>query len=311
MEFSKSKLAAIIVIISLFSVFMIPSSAVPEGDVDGPPVVFYKEHSWHHDCSNTTGFEMNNSWDVSWNHGWEPISGPMFSDGEKISLFTGPHDGVEYMWYGPIYMYKLPHNFTLGNLISFGIDFEVDNSEGMSRECNVYVHLVDSSYRPLLAFRWTDNWWDDFFIRYSANFWTSTQTRITYTSIPIYNHTYRSQSSITFDDELGLRFSIPTMEDHNFYSPADDDLLRNISHIILMYGGHSSEIPTRTYLHSVSLQYELPITFISATTNESSPNIPMEDLQLQQFLTWSVSFVSAMVIIVLSSLIVKHPRDSK
>jgi hypothetical protein len=311
MKTSKFRIISLLLIASLISILIAPASSIPEGDVDGPPVIRYEEHSWYHDCSNTTGFRLNNSWDVSWNHGWEPVSGPIVSDGERVFLFTGPADGLEYVWYGPIYMYELPHNFTLRNLISFNIDFEVDNSEEMSRECNVYIHLVDSSYQPLLAFRWTDNWWDGYFIRYSANFWTNTQTRITYTTNPIYNQSYRFQSTIVYDEESGLRFSIPTMENHDLYSPADDDLQRNISHIVLMYGGHSSDIPTRTYLHSISLQYELPITADSPSNNDTSPDSPMEGVQLTQILTWSVSFVSAMVIIVLSSLIIKHPRKSE
>ncbi|MFW9834008.1 MAG: hypothetical protein ACFFEK_08445 [Candidatus Thorarchaeota archaeon] len=310
MGIRRYRLAAILFIISLLSIMITPASSSQEGDMDGPPTIRYAEHMWHHDCSNTSGFELNNSVDVSWHHGWAPISGPILCDGERISLFTGPYDGPDYIWYGPLYIYKLPHNFTLGEFHSFEIDFEVDNTEEISRECSVYILLIDSMYKPLLAFHWTDNWEDAYLIGYSTIFWTFSQTKIEYSSNPIYNRTLRYHSNITYDDEVGMQFSMPTMENHHLYTPSDEDLLRQISHIVLMYGGHTSDIPTRTYLHSITLEYDLPVatSLQSPTTNETNPLDSNADIQLSSVATWSVSLFSAAIIIVLSSLIIKDSR---
>lgn len=310
----KFRFATILLVISLFSLLILPASSVPEADGDGHQPEIFSRQNWYYDCSNATGFELNQTWDLSWNDFWEIIESPIQSDGEKISLSTIRPTGNQLWWYGPVYMFRLPLNFTLGNFISLTLDTEIENGYSSSYEINCYVHLIDADYNPLISLQWTDNSDRETMMTFAIKYWTTSLFSYTYASSPIRNETLSYSSTITYSRDHGIRFSIPTAENRCLWNPVDEELSRTVTHIALMYGRRGASLPVNTYLDGINLEFDCPLAQLAEFNNALPPgdSIPkglLQPLDISNVALWGIVFVSAVVIIVFSSMIVKHPKN--
>jgi hypothetical protein len=296
----------ILLIASLSFVMVSPSSAIPEADADGPPIIKYEDLTWHHDCSNTTGFELNSTWDLSWHQSWQFSEGPLLCDGESISLFSGPLDGQEYLWTGPVFTLELPLSFTLDEFISFSVDFEITNMGEPEEESLCYVHLVDSNYTPIISLFWTDNFELHNLMRYGVRYWKFEQSSIGFTTNPVTNRTLRHESVFLKDEGSELRFSIPTIERHELILPDDEELLRNISHVVIMYGGNNRHNLVQSYLHGLTLEFkqvsqDTPLLIDEGPLDSPDPNRSLRAIHPSTLFGWCVSLVSVAVIIIFAS----------
>ncbi|MGY5856194.1 MAG: hypothetical protein RTS72_06290 [Candidatus Thorarchaeota archaeon] len=314
MKVCRFRFTAILLIASLTAILIVPSNSVPVGDSGGPPSIVYTQQTWHHDCSNTTDFELNSTWETEWYPNWEFVEAPLVSDGERILLFGGPLTGSEQLWFGPIYLLKLPLNFSLATLISLTVDFEISNLGAASEECLCYLHLVDSMLNPVLSLFWFDDFLQSNAMRYGAKYWTPIFTDYGVPTNPVWNTTGRYEAVITNDDDEGLRFTIPTGTDQKLYTPSEDELLRNITYVVLMYGDHNQGFSVQTYLHDITLEFNYPFTgrtpeAIIDSTNTPAPTSLLQSDDSSPLFVWVVSICSAAMVIVFSSRILHQRRD--
>ena len=308
------RLTAILLIASLTAILIVPTSSIPVGDSGGPPSIVYVKDTWHHDCSNTTDFELNGAWETGWNPNWEFVEAPLMSDGERILLYDGPLTGSEDSWFGPIYMLKLPLNLSLATFISLTVDFEISNLGAASDECLCYVHLVDSMFNPVLSLFWFDAFLQSNAMRYGVKYWTPTLIDYGIPTNPVLNTTGRYEAILSNDDDEGLLFTIPTSIDQELYAPPEDELMRNITYVVLMYGDHNQGSTVQTYLHGITLEFNVQFTGVVRGTITSPVSTPDPTGSLQSndsspILVWGVSIVFASVVIVLSSKTLHQRRE--
>ncbi|MFW9768471.1 MAG: DUF2341 domain-containing protein, partial [Candidatus Thorarchaeota archaeon] len=111
--------------------------------------------SWHHDCSNSTGFVYNDTWNINWMP-WVIQPGTLASDGSMLSV-TSVVTGSG--WHGPVFEYELPRTLRVRDIENFTAFFDVDNS------LNSYLGYEglmfgDSDRNPILFCGFHDGWAD-------------------------------------------------------------------------------------------------------------------------------------------------------
>jgi hypothetical protein len=288
---------------------ILPSSSVPIGDADGLPSIRYEKLTWHHDCSNTTDFELNSTWDLSWHQGWEFVDGPLLCDGDSFSLFSGPVNGHEFLWRGPVFMLELPQKFSLDEFISLSVDFEISNIGDPEEESLCYVHLVDSNYDPIITLFWTDNFQLNNLMRYGVKYWNSEQSNTGFTTNPVYNQTLHYESVISKGDDSKLMFSIPTIENQELFVPPEEENLRNITHVIIMYGSCNRWSLVQSFLHDITLEFNHIIQYdpsLIDAIDSPNPGEAFRTIHPSTLFAWGLSFVSVTVIIIFTSRTLPH-----
>lgn len=108
---------------------------------------------WHDDCSSTTGFTYNDSWNINWMP-WTFQQGTLKSNGSMLSI-ANAESGVGY--HGPLFEHELPSGVPLRYINGFSAVLHVDNS--LPQYAGYYlVMLGDQNRNPVLFFSFSDIW---------------------------------------------------------------------------------------------------------------------------------------------------------
>ncbi len=237
---------------------------------------------WHHDCSNTTGFEyMEIPTDYHWtDYDWTYTEIELESDGQSFPMPNMTNTSYVENYYGPVYLYTLPDVFPLSGLRNFSVQMELNNSDSAYVGV-VRVGLFDSSYTPVLAAKIHDRDYLD-------------SEGLCYCDYYLRNLTIHEQI-IENDqaDEYGLRYFLGRMEFVNatwssFFDPShglngsisplvwgdlvlpkvnvtftpleEVETARDIRYLVLMFGGYYAwqyqPLPP-IRIHDIFLKYEV------------------------------------------------------
>jgi hypothetical protein len=169
-------------------------------------------------------------------------------------------------------------------------------------------------FNPVLSLFWFDDFLQSNAMRYGVKYWTPILTDYGVPTNPVLNTTGRYEAILTNDDDEGIRFTIPTSIDQELYAPSEDELSRNITYVVLMYGDHNQGFSVQTYLHDITLEFNYPFSGVvqGAITGPTSTPDPEGSLQSNDpsiILVWGVSIVSTAVVIVFSSKILHQRRE--
>ena len=153
-------------------------------------------------------------------------------------------------------------------------------------------------------------------MRYGVKYWIPILTDYGVPTTPVLNTTGRYEAILTNDADEGLRFTIPTDVDQELYAPSEDERLRNITYVVLMYGDHNQGSSVQSYLHEITLEFNYPFTgivqgAITGPTSTPDPNDSPQVIDPSPILVWGVSFVSATVVIVFSSKMLRQRREGE
>jgi hypothetical protein len=112
--------------------------------------------TWYNDCSNITGFALNDNWNTGWGDPWTLQDGSLELDGSMLSI-TSVGSGSAF--HGSIFEYELPNGIRLCNISSFAAVMHADNSVQTYMGYHV-VMLGDQDRNPVLFFSFGDGWKD-------------------------------------------------------------------------------------------------------------------------------------------------------
>ena len=236
--------------------------------------------TWHHDCSNTSGFEYTEiPTDYHWlDYGWANIQAKLESDGQSLlmpSVPNLPNPSPVPDYYGPVYAYTLPDVFPLSGLRNLSVQMELNNSDS-TYVGFVRVGLFDASDAPVLIskiqdreYYGTEGWiyWDYYLRnqtihRYFLKNEHSNDYGMGYslTQMEFVNATWSSR----FDPSRGLIGSIPPLEslptaNVTFVPIEEVETAHDIRYLVLMFGMYypwrnQPLIPVR--IHDIFLEYE-------------------------------------------------------
>ncbi|MFW9975856.1 MAG: hypothetical protein ACFFDQ_11345 [Candidatus Thorarchaeota archaeon] len=118
------------------------------------PILSSNLVTWHHDCSNTTGWYLDpDPPQVRLNGIQDDVD--LLSDGTSISSSSIPYASGR--WHGSVFFYELPSSFLLGQGLSLTVQLNhpgsLDNAGGMEvglydqyKNITCWVSIVDSWY---------------------------------------------------------------------------------------------------------------------------------------------------------------------
>lgn len=295
----------IIVLVMLgFPIYNLHSDHIQSSDgapLTIPPIITAQESevkTWHHDCSNTTGFEYMDflSERVSWSYTEIDLE----SDGESVYVQNIERAGNE----GPVFVLPLPDVFPLSGLRNFSVSLTAGNSAFrdtgrvdlfsmdfipfLSTEMRYvgtatgYEHRVVLRYvsrEPLLMYEL-----DNVRAFNPYHVWGSGPELFTYA------HDYTNITlSARFDSSQGVNGSLwkdgSLTHDKRFVRPEVIDNSRDISHVVLMFGGAQD-----FRVHDIRVDYETggesDMTPISI---DSPPDFLYQIGQTGNTITWNCS----------------------
>jgi hypothetical protein len=235
--------------------------------------------TWHHDCSNTSGFYDVITLDfslIAHRDYWSGTEGNYESDGQSLYLrnitepiVTNPD------FYGPVLVYDLPDMFPVSGLKHFQARMEMNNSEPETVGA-VAVTLFDEAFDPVLAAICRDKSsnhrhsfisWQyyprnlsilDYFFEKDLNDYSlrGLDTSLNYVNLT-WSASYTSDSEITgYIPSWG---EMDTLDDA-ITAASDVEPARAIKYLTVMIGGyHEYEFhPISTSrIHDIYLEYEV------------------------------------------------------
>jgi len=254
--------------------------------------------TWHHDCSNTSGFEYMeiSSESVSWSYTEIDLE----SDGESVYVQNVERAGGE----GPVFVLPLPDVFPLSGLRNFSVNltagnstfrdtgrvglFSIDFTPFLLTEMRYvgtstgYEHRVVLRYvsrEPLLMVLL-----DDVRAFNPLHVWGSGPELFTYatdyTNITLsarYDSSQGVNGTIWKDDSL--------IHDRRFVRPEVTDNSRDISHVVLMFGGAQD-----FRVHDIRVEYETGgESDMTPIPLDSPPDVFYQIGQTGNVITWNCS----------------------
>ena len=111
--------------------------------------------TWHHDCSNISGFDQYPSWILPFDSYDVEKQGDIISYGNRINVTN--HYGIGTTWHGPIFAHSFNDTFKLGDFKNISLHFQFNNSV-TSYMGMMLAYLCDSNFRPAVIFRLTDDY---------------------------------------------------------------------------------------------------------------------------------------------------------
>jgi hypothetical protein len=266
--------------------------------------------TWHHDCSNATGFEYAEiPTDPWWDFWWTYTNISLESDGQSFPMPSMTNTSPVRDYYGPIYVYTLPDVFPLSGLRNFSVHMELNNSDpayvGVVR-----VGLFDASYAPVLMAKIHDRDYLDseglcYLDYYLRNRTIHTQA-LENEQADDYSLRYflgrmefvDATWSSFFDPSYGLIGSISPLESlprvNITFTPLEEvETARDIRYLVLMFGGYYAwqyqPLPPFR-VHDIFLEYEVGGDIDTAPPAISSPaDIEYQIGQTGNTIQWSCS----------------------
>lgn len=228
--------------------------------------------TWHHDCSNTSGFECMKIPTGSWSYGWTYTDVDLESDGQSFLMPSMTNTSPVDPYYYPAYVYTLPDVFPLSGLRNFSVHMELNNSD--PAYCGVVrVGLFDGLYTPVLMAKIDDSFGDEPRGGCRWNYYLQQEDVyiITCKKKPHFDMGYIHRPmdfvnmtwSSWVDPSHGLNGSIPSYVPTPAWNgtiiPIEDvEAARGIRYLVLMFGGYYRyEPPSPFRVHDIFLEYEL------------------------------------------------------
>lgn len=232
--------------------------------------------TWHHDCSNTSGFEYKEISMEFWESQWVYTAVDLESDGQSFPMpdftNTSPVSG----YYGPAYVHTLSEPFPLSGLRNFSVHMELNNTDPAYYGV-VYVGLFDELYDPVLVadihdwFRYDPQGgcrWKYYLRHPNIHRFALGDDSASYYELGYSQH-WMEYVNITwstwFVPSHGLNGSIPAYDPmparNGTIIPAEEvETARNIRYLVLMFGGHCefqyNPLPPFR-VHDIYLEYEV------------------------------------------------------
>jgi len=247
------------------------SEIIPPVHPSQDPVV----KTWHHDCSNTTGFEYMEIpiFSERW---WKYINVSMESDGQSFTMPSISNTSTDDYYYGPMYVYTLPEAFPLSGLKNFSVHMELNNSDSEYRGI-VRVGLISESHDQVLMAYIDENSgfetqagcrWKYYLRNWSIHTDVREDQRPWFYELGYANHMmeYANMTWMSwYDQEHGLNGSIPAWDPqpatNRTILPAEEaETARDIKYIVIMFGGYYRYrfYPLPPFrVHDIYLEYEL------------------------------------------------------
>lgn len=278
-----------LVVLLLIGCSLLTPVTRPTDPADGvsdiiPPVLPSQDpvvKTWHHDCSNTTGFEYMEIPNDMWKYWWTYTETELQSDGQTLPMPSFVNSSpVLRDYYGPIYVYTLPDIFPLSGLRNFSVHMELNNSNPAYRGV-VNVGLLDGQYDPVITANMVD-WdrleaWGGCTWKYYLRNWT-----VHYFTLDIldYRNNERGYSSgwfefvnatwsSWFDPMHGLNVSTPQYDaaletrlawNGTIIKKEEAETARGIKYVVIAFGGYYKyqyhPLPPFR-VHDIYLEYEL------------------------------------------------------
>lgn len=237
--------------------------------------------TWHHDCSNTTGFEYIELPTDKWKYWWTYTETELQSDGQALAMPSFVNSSpVARDYYGPMYINTLPDIFPLYGLRNFSVHMELNNSDPEYRGV-VNVALLDEQYSPVITANILD-WhsWDTFgYCTWKYYLQNGSTQRHVLDINDYYNYERGLLSGWVecvngtwvswFDPAHGLNVSTPQVESSIETRPAwngtiinieEVETARAIKHVAIIFGAYYKYEylpPIPVLVHDIYLEYEL------------------------------------------------------
>jgi hypothetical protein len=213
------------------------------------------EFNWYHDCSNSTGFVYNDSWNINW-MSWAIGSGSLVSDGSALTV-SGVPSGTGY--HGPVFEYELPSALQLRDITRFSALLHADNSLAAYLGYEILM-LGDSDRNPVLFFSFGDGWKDYRQGAYGISYVFTNGSRTGFGSgYPVTWTSFNGVMNVSCT-ELGLMGFVEGIEPEMITGLTDADLNREIKYVAIASARYGSDPLLPVLVDEISLNYYGPIS---------------------------------------------------
>ncbi len=192
--------------------------------------------TWHHDCSNTTGFSYNDSWNINWMQ-WNSVSGNLSSDGSELSVSYVP---IGTLYHGPVFEYALPEAFAVEDLLNFSVQVSADNSLASYLGYQV-VMLGDANRNPVMFLSFGDGWSGSSQGAYGVSYVYANGSRDGYGSgYPITWTAFDGSMGLRYNESLGLMGNVEGIGDAFITAFSESDRTRQIHYVAIASARHDT-----------------------------------------------------------------------
>ncbi|MFW9837045.1 MAG: DUF2341 domain-containing protein [Candidatus Thorarchaeota archaeon] len=208
--------------------------------------------SWHHDCSDTSGFVYNDSWNINWMT-WDIQPGSLTSNGTSLTI-SGIATGSGY--HGPVYEYELPQSLLVRNINTFSAIMNADNSLSSYLGYQV-VMLGDANRNPVLSFSFGDGWSDYTQGAYGISYVYANGSRVGYGSgYPVTWTSYNGEMNVSYS-ESGLMAYVEGVGQQVLSGLSEADLNREIKYVALASSRFGSDPMFPLLVDEIYLNHEI------------------------------------------------------
>ena len=249
--------------------------------------------SWHHDCSNTTGFEYSEDWDMDWwsseNHSWDIQEGSISSDGSSIIISDIPPDSG---WHGPVFEYKLPQTFEVQDLINFSILQSADNSLNSYTGYHM-VLLGDANRNVVLYSSFHDGWIDYSQGSYGVQYVFENGSRVGFGSgYPVAWTSFNGRMSLCVNQSAVLLGYVEGTGSELITTLSPNEMSRRITYIAIAFARSVSYTLIPITVGDISIEYSSITEDITPTTTSESTLTTTMNSTISQGVTNSSSLIS-------------------
>ena len=211
------------------------------------------DSSWSWDCSNTSDFIYNDSWNVAWyGEEWIITNDSMVSNGNTVSFPSiGPGSGT----HGPVYVHELADAFLLENLMNFEVKWSIDNSL-TSYMGAYYVYLADSNRDPVTVILIHDWKAAEYAGSYGAQYYFSNGTIYAHGTPSPYAFTeFNGMIRAYYEPNVGVLGYFDGYSTSLITEVDESDLQREIRYVVVMGARFSSYALMPCYIDEVVLTW--------------------------------------------------------
>ena len=208
-------------------------------------------YTWHNDCSNTTGFVYNNTWNINWTP-WQIQTGTLASDGSMLSVTDVPAGSG---YHGPVFEYELPGAIPLRDIKNFSAVMHADNS--LPAYMGYQVVMLGDQYRnPVLFFSFGDGWKDYTQGAYGFSYVFPNGSRTGFGSY--YPGTWTGFDGLmnVSVSEQGLLVSVEGLGSATVQGLKASDFDRQVKYVAIASARYGSDLMFPVLVDQISLNYE-------------------------------------------------------
>ncbi len=248
-----------------------------------PAKVAGTDTAWHDDCSNTTGFTYNDSWNINWMP-WTIQNGTLESNGSMLSV-TNAESGA---WYhGPLFEHELPSGVPLRYINDFSAVLHADNL--LPSNMGYYVVMLGDQYRnPVLFFSFSDGWSGFSQGQYGVNyvFLNGSLSSFGSGSHAIWT-SFSGTMNVSVTDQ-GLLASVEGVGDRILPGLTDFDLNRTVKYVAIASAWDGTAPMFKVLVDEMSLTY-VPAAERSSATVSHPPDITITPGSTDTSFNWTVT----------------------